>query len=129
MLEQIAPKEREPAPYRPAREMVGMSMPLRDRRMIEPDHSGAHEIVIEFTLQSGETFSVTEFIQGVGVEDGIQILGEQLVKEMGTGKVHTFTYWRGEQYTYDAVLMDEVAAFSISPALGSMEEVEEEDEE
>ncbi len=109
---------------RPAREIVGM-VPIEQRRMIEVDHSGAHEITVEFTLQSGETFTVVDFIEGVSVEDGIQMLGSQLVSEMGTGKVHVFTYWQGEQFYFDAILMDEVAAFSVTSGGGEEEEQEE----
>lgn len=82
-------------------------------------------ITIEFVLANGETFTVQDFIDGSSADGAIRQLGDQLAAEIGTGRVRTFPYWEGDEFFFDAVRMDQVAAFSISMAAADEENEEE----
>ena len=94
----------------------------------EDDLGGDEEIPqtvnITFTLRSGEAIEVREFLDGPANEQAIRAYGESLAADLGSDKVRTFAYWYDEDFYMDAVLMDEVAAFSVTTDWG-----EEEDEE
>ena len=79
---------------------------------VESDNAQA--VSIEFLMASGETFTVQDFVEGDVLDDAIRRLGEQLAAELGTATIRRFPYWEGEDFFFDAVRMDLVAAFSIS---------------
>jgi hypothetical protein len=80
-------------------------------------------VTIEFLMASGETFTAQEFVNSEDFKTGVERLGEVLVREIAQGVVHRFPYWEEESYYFDAVRMDQVAAFTISPT--SMDDDEE----
>ena len=77
---------------------------------------------ITFTLRSGEAVEVRDFLNGPATEQAIRAYGENLAAELGSDKVRTFAYWYDDDFYMDAVLMDEVAAFSVSADWGEEEE-------
>lgn len=83
-------------------------------------------ITIEFLMNSGERFVVSDFISGPQPDVAIQAAGEQLASDMQEGKLRHFAYWEGDTYQYEVVKMDQVAAFSIT---FNEEDAEEEKEE
>ena len=93
------------------------------------DNTGEDElpqsISITFTLRSGEAVEVREFLDGPATEQAIRAFGELLAADLGNDKVRTFGYWYDEDFYMDAVLMDEVAAFSITADWGEEEEDDE----
>ncbi|MCL4541698.1 MAG: hypothetical protein M1396_05100 [Chloroflexi bacterium] len=82
-------------------------------------------ITIEFLLNSGERFVVSDFISGPQPDAAIQAVGEQLASDMNEGKLRHFAYWEGDTYQYEVVKMDQVAAFSITFNEGDAEGGEE----
>ncbi len=80
---------------------------------------------ITFTLRSGEAVEVRDFLNGPATEAAIRSYGENLASELGSEKVRTFAYWYDDDFYMDAVLMDEVAAFSVSADWGEEDEDEE----
>jgi hypothetical protein len=80
---------------------------------------------ITFTLRSGEAIEVRDFLNGPATEAAIRSYGENLASELGSEKVRTFAYWYDDDFYMDAVLMDEVAAFSVSADWGDDDEDEE----
>ena len=72
-------------------------------------------ISIEFTLVSGETVSVRDVIPEPVTEASIRRYAEELVRQLQTDTVKTFTYWWAGDFYFDAVRMREVAALSVSP--------------
>jgi hypothetical protein len=82
-------------------------------------------ITITFTLRSGEAIEVRDFLDGPANEAAIRAYGETLATELGSDKVRTFAYWYDEDFYMDAVLMDEVAAFSVAADWGEDEDEEE----
>jgi hypothetical protein len=80
---------------------------------------------ITFTLRSGEAIEVRDFLNGPATEQAIRTYGESLAGELGSDKVRTFAYWYDDDFYMDAVLMDEVAAFSISADWGDEEDEDE----
>ena len=77
---------------------------------------------ITFTLRSGEAVEVRDFLDGPATEQAIRAYGEALAGDLGSDKVRTFAYWYDEDFYMDAVLMDEVAAFSVSADWGEEED-------
>jgi hypothetical protein len=69
---------------------------------------------VTFTLRSGEAVEVRDFLDGPATEQAIRTYGEALAADLGSSKVRTFAYWYDDDFYMDAVLMDEVAAFSVS---------------
>jgi len=80
---------------------------------------------VTFTLRSGEAVEVRDFLDGPATEQAIRTYGEALSTDLGKDKVRTFAYWYDDDFYMDAVLMDEVAAFSVS---ADWDEEEDEDE-
>jgi hypothetical protein len=80
---------------------------------------------ITFTLRSGEAIEVRDFLNGPATEAAIRAYGEALAGDLGSDKVRTFAYWYDDDFYMDAVLMDEVAAFSVSADWGEDDEDEE----
>jgi hypothetical protein len=80
---------------------------------------------ITFTLRSGEAIEVRDFLNGPATEQAIRTYGESLAGDLGSDKVRTFAYWYDDDFYMDAVLMDEVAAFSISADWGDEDEEDE----
>jgi hypothetical protein len=80
---------------------------------------------ITFTLRSGEAVEVRDFLDGPATEQAIRAYGEALATDLGSDKVRTFAYWYDEDFYMDAVLMDEVAAFSVSADWDEEEDEEE----
>ncbi|HZU04672.1 MAG TPA: hypothetical protein VFB73_01730 [Chloroflexota bacterium] len=91
----------------------------------EDEEELPQSVAITFTLRSGEAVEVRDFLNGPATEEAIRRYGEALAAEIGTDKVRTFAYWYDDEFYLDAVLMDEVAAFSISADWGEEEEEEE----
>jgi hypothetical protein len=83
-----------------------------------------HSVSITFTLRSGEALEVRDFLDGPATEQAIRAYGETLSTDLGSDKVRTFAYWYDDDFFVDAVLMDEVAAFSVSADWGEDEEEE-----
>ena len=92
---------------------------------IEREEELPRSITITFTLRSGEAIEVRDFLDGPANEAAIRAYGEALATELGGDKVRTFAYWYDEDFYMDAVLMDEVAAFSVSADWGEEEDEEE----
>lgn len=88
-----------------------------------------NEVSIEFTLRSGESIEVRDRLPGPADENSIRRYGEQLAADLGTDKVRTFAYWYDDEFFLDAVLMEEVAAFSVSAANDEYDEDEDLDDE
>jgi hypothetical protein len=80
---------------------------------------------ITFTLRSGEAIEVRDFLNGPATEAAIRAYGEGLASELGSDKVRTFAYWYDDDFYMDAVLMDEVAAFSVSADWGDEDDDDE----
>ena len=80
---------------------------------------------VTFTLRSGEAVEVRDFLDGPATEQAIRTYGEALAADLGKDKVRTFAYWYDDDFYMDAVLMDEVAAFSVS---ADWDEEDDEDE-
>ncbi len=80
---------------------------------------------ITFTLRSGEAIEVRDFLNGPATEQAIRAYGESLASELGQETVRKFAYWYDDDFYMDAVLMDEVAAFSISADWGDEEDEDE----
>jgi len=80
---------------------------------------------ITFTLRSGEAIEVRDFLNGPATEQAIRTYGETLASELGQETVRKFAYWYDDDFYMDAVLMDEVAAFSISADWGEDEDEDE----
>lgn len=81
-------------------------------------------VSITFTLRSGEAVEVRDFLDSPATEQAIRDYGKRLAEEIGQETVHTFAYWYDDDFYLDAVLMDEVAAFSISADWGDEEDEE-----
>ena len=88
------------------------------------DEELPQNVSITFTLRSGEAIEVREFLDGPANEEAIRRYGEALAADLGSDKVRTFAYWYDDDFYLDAVLMDEVAAFSISADWGDEEDEE-----
>jgi hypothetical protein len=88
------------------------------------DEELPQSVTITFTLRSGEAVEVRDFLDGPATEQAIREYGAALAKEIGKDTVRTFAYWYDDDFYMDAVLMDEVAAFSISADWGDEEEEE-----
>ena len=80
---------------------------------------------VTFTLRSGEAVEVRDFLDGPATEEAIRAYGEGLAADLGHDKVRKFAYWYDDDFYMDAVLMDEVAAFSVSADWGEEDEEEE----
>ncbi len=80
---------------------------------------------VTFTLRSGEAIEVRDFLNSPATEAAIRSYGEALAGDLGGDKVRTFGYWYDDDFYMDAVLMDEVAAFSVSADWGEEDEEEE----
>ena len=92
----------------------------------EDDEEQLPQVVnITFTLRSGEAVEVRDFLDGPATEQAIRAYGEALAGELGSDKVRTFAYWYDDDFYMDAVLMDEVAAFSVSADWDEEEDEEE----
>ena len=95
----------------------------------QDDTNGEEELPqalnITFTLRSGEAIEVRDFLNGPATEQAIRSYGETLASDLGSDKVRTFAYWYDDDFYMDAVLMDEVAAFSISADWGEEDEEDE----
>jgi hypothetical protein len=94
------------------------------------DNTGEEEqlpqvVNVTFTLRSGEAVEVRDFLDGPATEQAIRTYGEALSADLGKDKVRTFAYWYDDDFYMDAVLMDEVAAFSVS---ADWDEEDDEDE-
>ena len=94
------------------------------------DDTGGEEdlpqsVNITFTLRSGEAIEVRDFLGGPATEQAIRAYGEGLAADLGSDKVRTFAYWYDDDFYMDAVLMDEVAAFSFSADWGDDDEDDE----
>ncbi|MBX5490428.1 MAG: hypothetical protein IRZ14_04660 [Chloroflexi bacterium] len=89
------------------------------------DEELPQSVTITFTLRSGEAVEVRDFLDGPATEQAIREYGAALAKEIGKDTVRTFAYWYDDDFYMDAVLMDEVAAFSVSADWGEEEEEEE----
>jgi len=79
---------------------------------------------ITFTLRSGEAVEVRDALDGPADEAAIRRYGEALAADLGSDNVRKFAYKYDEDFYMDAVLMDEVAAFSISADWGDEDEDE-----
>lgn len=87
--------------------------------MTGPTQNGASSDVdnvvsVVLILRSGESVEVRDTLPGPADEHSIRAYAEQLAAELGTDQVHIFSYWLDGQFYTDAVLMDEVAAFTVS---------------
>ena len=80
---------------------------------------------VTFTLRSGEAVEVRDFLDTPATEQAIRTYGQALAADLGTSKVRTFAYWYDDDFYMDAVLMDEVAAFSVSADWDEEDEEEE----
>src|SRR5262249_43319051 len=83
-----------------------------------------HSVSITFTLRSGEALEGRDFLDGPATGQLLRAYGETLSADRGGDKGRTFAYWCDADFFVDAVLMDEVAAFSVSAAGGEDEEEE-----
>ncbi|MCL4543433.1 MAG: hypothetical protein M1118_02350 [Chloroflexi bacterium] len=86
-------------------------------------------VTIEFLMRSGETFTVSDFVDEDPADEGVRALGKALVSDMESGAIRQFSYWEGETFSFEAVKMDQVAAFTITANDEEDEEVEVEESE
>src|SRR5262249_4654407 len=91
---------------------------------VDGEEGRPHRVSMTFTLRSGEALAVGDFLDGPATEQAIRAYGETLSTDLGSDKVRTFAYWYDDDFFVDAVLMDEVAAFSVSADWGEDEEEE-----
>lgn len=89
-------------------------MPAPGGDLTAEEMEGMRPVTIEFLMLSGETFTAQDFVDEEGTDVAIKQLGEQLATEMSQAALHRFPYWEGESFYFDAIRMDQVAAFSIS---------------